>query len=132
MTRIALLALALTLSLAALGCDGGPPGTTSCTSSRDCHGGAMCIDGTCQQPHDSGPVAMDGNTGPRPDDVLTVRVDPATATLDSVDGAAVTQGFTLVGIQRDGMERMLTATSWNLDTIRLGTIDGVGLFSADG
>ncbi len=134
MTRTFSLAAALVLVGATLvGCDGPSAPSGACTRSSECHAGAICIDGHCMAPRDAG--AMDGaigDGGPRPDEVVSIRVEPATATLSSVDGASVSQTFTLIGVQRDGMEHPLTGATWNLDTIRVGTIDARGVFTADG
>jgi hypothetical protein len=68
--RIRLLALALFVSVLAVGCDcGGGLATTRCATTRDCPAGMTCTDGMCR--------ASDGGGGDAPfdpDEVVALRI----------------------------------------------------------
>jgi hypothetical protein len=139
-TRLFLGAFPLLAALALTsGCDcGGPVGPhgTPCSSNTQCHGGMLCIDGTCRTPSDSGPVP-DGSTGidahvvaPVP---VSLAVVPASATLTSTDGSRPTQAFTAQLTYDDGSTGAATAVDWSLDARTIGDIDPAGgTFTANG
>ncbi|MFO0682663.1 MAG: hypothetical protein U0234_11455 [Sandaracinus sp.] len=85
MTRIASLALALGASLltfAAVGCDcaGGPGPRRTCSTSNDCTGTDLCVDGTC--------VPAGTDAGPRRDGSVDARVDAYTCPAEQTCGAS--------------------------------------------
>ncbi|MBK8172177.1 MAG: hypothetical protein IPK60_17790 [Sandaracinaceae bacterium] len=66
-------------------------------------------------------------------DVLSVVIDPMTATLTSVDGATPTQEFHAIGTRRDGTTTVLATGNWSIDTLALGNVhSALGTFSANG
>lgn len=115
----ALLALVL-----AAGCDSTPIGG-SCSTASDCRRGERCLDGRCV----SGDASVADATDPNAP--VALRLSPADPVLESVDGAAVSQAFTVFVVERDGDERMVTASSWNAAGT-VGGIDSTGTFTATG
>jgi hypothetical protein len=120
-----LIALAVSLVSAALGCDTGP-------SVRDCPTGTSC------RP-DGGPVTDRPLQDVRPIDVgdlftglMSVEVQPANMTL-TVRGQPVNLDFTLVGRYSNGMTRVIPLGAWRSTTTDLGDINAAtGRFTANG
>jgi len=136
--RLLLASSLLALPLAACSPDGSPPGST-CTSSSECAGDAVCIDGTCRARGDGGDTGTDGGgTGtdggdPADRDVVSIAIDPVTADLVATDGAMPTQAFTVTATLTDGRMVPAVAPRFTLDARTVGDIDEAsGLFTANG
>ncbi len=122
----------------ASGCDcSGPVQThgTPCTTNAQCHGGQLCVDGTCRVPADTGPgtdAARPGVDAPAPIPA-GLTIDPPMATVTSTDGSHTTQAFTARLTLDDGTTVPASGVGWTLDTRNLGDIDSAGgTFTANG
>ncbi|AKF07478.1 dickkopf-related protein [Sandaracinus amylolyticus] len=119
--------LSISIALVAIaGCNGTMSGT--CSSSGECRAGESCVDGVCR-------VRGDGAVGDASDPraLASVRVEPATATITSIDDAPATQSFRLIATRNDGTEHDATATAyWSTGSMRLGAIASTGTFTASG
>ncbi|MEO7092824.1 MAG: hypothetical protein ABI175_06205, partial [Polyangiales bacterium] len=91
---------------------------------------------------DSGGGDLDGGgldggfnlDGSGPTDLASVALDPATATIDSIDGAPATQKFKLVGTRTDGSTIDLSGDAgiaWSATSPQIGKVAG-GIFTANG
>lgn len=119
-----LLALSVLLALAPA-CDATPIGSGRCMRTTDCPRGQTCVDGTC--------VGGDGGFADAgdPSEVISLRIEPAAPVLESVDGAPVSVTFELIGVERGGAERFLTATNWS-GAGAVGRVDSTGEYTAPG
>ncbi len=137
-TSLSLAALAFAFVSLIAGCDcSGPIQThgTPCATNAECHGGQLCIDGTCRVPADSGPALTDARpTFDAPNPVATgLVVMPTMATLTSTDGSQPTQTFTAQLTLDNGSMTPASGVDWALDTRALGDIDAAGgTFTANG
>jgi hypothetical protein len=62
--------------------------------------------------------------------LLTVGVDPASAAIEILNGAAVTKSFTAVGHYSDGSSQPLVAdVAWSADQPAVGQVDAAGVFT---
>ncbi|UJR79539.1 hypothetical protein [Sandaracinus amylolyticus] len=110
----------------ALGCDcgGDPPGGRGCDTNRDCRTGEMCIDSRCTRGQDGALPGLDAMPIDAPTSrVVSVRIEPATAMLESVDGSRPTVDFMAVSVFDDGMERPSNGPSFTIDNVSLGDLD---------
>ena len=119
-------------------CDPATP-IRSCASSAECAAGEVCVDGRCRDEvvGDGGGGAMDGSPPGRdtgtPAALTSIEIEPATASLTSVDGAMVEQAFTVVGRFDDGSTRPVAGPTFSIDPVSLGVIDvASGRFVANG
>lgn len=120
--------LAVLLLLSVSVACGGTVSSHRCSTSVECGSGETCVDSHCVRRGDGGLH----DAGPGPTDVLSVRIEPASATLLSIDGSMPTRILALIGVQRDGTELPLTGARWMAGTPGVGAIDGAGLFTATG
>ena len=137
--RLALLVPTVVGASLAIACSSsGGTSVSRCASNADCPAGRVCVDGTCvSRPSvDSGPAP---DTAPPPVDVgppatvTSVILEPAEATLVSVDGSMPTQDFEVFAVLSDGTMRAATGPTFTIDPISLGEIDvASGLFTANG
>lgn len=114
-------------------CECAPQGTPRrpCTTASECEDGERCIDSTCVPASDGGTLGGHdaGVVGPAP---VSVRIEPASADLVSIDGARPMQDFAAIITYADGSERE-APSDWSIDTLEMGDIDsGTGLFTANG
>ncbi|AKF07851.1 PD40 domain-containing protein [Sandaracinus amylolyticus] len=120
----------------ALGCDcgGDPPGGRSCDTSRDCRTGEMCIDNACTRGQDGAVPGLDAMPIDAPTSrIVSVRIEPATATLESIDGSRPTVDFMAISVFDDGVERPSNGPSFTIDNVSLGDLDEPsGEFAANG
>lgn len=119
---------ALVLFAAAAGCDcGGGLAGTRCATSSDCTRGSMCIDGRC-----TAPAADAGGDAPfDPSAVVSFRIEPATASLEIVDGSMPEQRFEAIATTAGGSERIIARPAWFLGG-SLGSVTADGTFHSDG
>lgn len=124
-----LAALALFTSVAACGDGNVPVAGRRCSTSADCAPDQACVDSLCVARADGG-----GRTdaGPSPTALISARLEPASAVLESVDGAMPTQALALIAMQRDGTEVTITGVRWTATLPLVGTLDAEGLFTATG
>lgn len=122
-TRMAAL---VTLALIT-GCGSPAPRTSSpCASDEECPTGGRCLDGTCS--------SVDPMTLPDGGELeAAVAIRPEGIVLSSIDGTPASQRFEVVAIDpRDGSERPVPGALWSLGHLRVGDIDGDGVFTAHG
>ncbi len=125
------------LLVAACSADGEKPPGGSCTTSDDCAGDALCVDGKCAARGDgggvdSGPTTTDAGD-PADRDVLSIAIEPETADLVSTDGSMPEQAFTVMATLRDGRRIPAVAPRFELDSRSIGDIDVAGgRFTANG
>ena len=82
---------------------------------------------------DSGSLTGDGGSLINGAQLQSITVDPATASVESLNGASVTQAFTVTGHFDNGTSAPLTTNvSWGADQPQVGAIDGTGLYTASG
>jgi WD40-like Beta Propeller Repeat len=63
----------------------------------------------------------------------SLTIDPPTASVESMDGAVVTQGFKAIGHFADGSSAPLAATvTWSANEPQIGAVGATGLYSASG
>lgn len=125
--------IALVIYLLGLGASGcGETGRLGrCSTSAECRAGEACVDSRCARRIDASSGEPDGGIA-RPTDVVSARVEPPVAALESIDGSMPTQAFQLIGVQRDGLERVLAPAVWSLSSLPPGSIDGAGVYTASG
>ncbi len=71
--------------------------------------------------------------GPPGTTLQSLTIDPPTATIESVDGAIVTQGFKAIGHFADGTSAPLpTGAAWIANEPQIGALAGTGVYSASG
>jgi hypothetical protein len=107
-------------------------------SGAGCGGGGASPDygegGPPAQPGDAGNLTggdagLFGN-GPN---LLSISISPATASIESLDGAPVTQAFTVTGHYDNGSTMALTnGISWTAGEPQVGSIASSGLYTASG
>jgi hypothetical protein len=68
----------------------------------------------------------------RPEDILSLEIDPPMASLTARDGAPATQSFRVVGVRRDGARAPVSTGVWSADSDRFGTVSPDGVFTANG
>jgi hypothetical protein len=124
------------LALASAGCEPPGPEVGACRSSTDCRGGQVCVDGRCRAGSDAAgsgtDAAVPGLDAPSPT-AVALRIEPATATLEAVDGATPTQAFRALVVLSDGSERAAFAPLFAIDARTIGEIDEAsGDFVANG
>lgn len=129
----------LALSLGSVAGCGGDTRAGTCDTTADCSGRQICINARCVSPSDGG--TRDGSAGEGGTGIVdafvnayaSARVDPATVTLTSVDGAAVSQQFTVIATRASGAEeRITTGLSFLVDNTTFGTVDATGTFRSEG
>ncbi|MCA9608478.1 MAG: hypothetical protein KC619_22895, partial [Myxococcales bacterium] len=136
MHRLDRLVLPFLCALLFAGCDcGGAVPGDSCTTDTECDTGERCVDGRCV-------MALPGmdagdrpgfDAGPPGPTIESVRLEPASASLTSVDGSRPTQTFMAVVTYSDGTEGPAVAPSFSLDSLAIGDVDGAsGEFTANG
>jgi hypothetical protein len=65
--------------------------------------------------------------------LASIAIAPATASIESIDGAAVTQAFSIVAQYTDGSSGALTdGVSWSASVPQAGSIAPTGIFTASG
>jgi len=65
--------------------------------------------------------------------VTSISISPATAAIESVDSAPITQAFTIVAQYADGTSAPLTdGVTWTAGVPQAGAIDSTGLYTASG
>jgi len=119
-----------------LACGGGEP-AAECTSSSDCTPGDTCLDGECRAraTRDGGGVdafVSGVDSGPRRE-LVSLAIDPPSATLEVPLGTHPTQTFTVVGSYSDGTMGPVVAPELSVDDVSTGDIDPAsGVFTANG
>ena len=82
---------------------------------------------------DAGNLTKDGGSFGNTPNLLTISVTPATAAIESLNGAPVTQAFTAVGHFDDGSTANLgTGVSWTSGEPQIGSLGATGLYTASG
>src|SRR5690349_18769325 len=121
LSRLAL-AFVVFVVLLASGCDcAGPAPTRRCTASVECGAGQICRDSMCRPSSTvDGDTDLDSSlpgtdTGPVPMPV-SLRIDPVMADLVSIDGAVVTQTFSVFVVYDTGFELPAMAPRFEIDT----------------
>ena len=105
-----------------------------------CGGGAG---GKASPDAGAGPVATTGDAGSLTGDagnllgstatLTSITVDPPTASVESLNGVAVTQAFTVTGHFNDGtMMPLSTGVSWSATEPGIGGVGMTGLYTANG
>ena len=113
------LVAAATAGAACGGGGGGAPGADAGPAQPGTDGGGLLGDGG----------GLLGN-GPN---LTAITVVPATASIESLDGAAVTQAFTVQGTFDNGTTLTLTnGVSWSSGEPQIGSLSSSGLFTASG
>lgn len=135
-SRLGLAAAATLTLLSACSADPVGPGE-SCTSSADCAAGQSCIDGRCATPPDGGDTdsGADASLDTRPPTatVVSIAIDPPSASLVSTNGSMPTQAFTVTATLDDGSMVAATAPRFTIDALSVGNVDeGSGTFTANG
>ncbi len=99
------------------------------------NGGGYSADaGPVSSGGDAGNLTKDGGTllGNSPN-LLTISVTPATAAIESLNGAPVTQAFTAQGHYDDGSTATLsTGVTWTSGEPQIGSLGATGLYTASG
>lgn len=128
---------AVSAALAACNCGGSVTTQQSCSASVPCPTGQECVNQVCK-PLPSSDGGTDGGTdaGHFPDagsaTLTGLRLDPASATIISADGARTTQSFVAMGTFSDGIDRVVDPT-FTADPQVIGSIHpDTGLFTASG
>ncbi len=104
-----------------------------CTSDAECGAGRACVDGTCAPRSSTDGGDTPGMDGGPPITIASVRIEPASADLVSIDGSMPEQDFDVVAVLSDGTERPATAPAFTIDPVSLGAIDvASGTFLANG
>lgn len=128
------LGLAFFAALSA-GCDcAGEPMGRPCDSREDCEADEICRDGMCDvDPEMDSGTTPGRDSGPGAPRAESVRIEPAAATLVSVDGSTPTQDFEAIVTYTDGTERAAVGPIFEIDTVSIGLLDPAsGLFTANG
>ena len=99
--------------------------------------GRVCTDGQCADVRDTGVINIDAHVPPGTDapfaTVVSLRLDPASADIVSVNGSTPTQAFTVVAQLSDGTERAAMVPVFSFDAPGIATIDEAsGLATATG
>lgn len=124
-SRAALL-FALLASVSGCDCGGGLAGG-HCNRSSECPSGSTCVDRVCR-----GADADVRTDAPfDPDEVVALRIEPASVDLEIVDGSIPTARFEAIATTADGSESVLTSPIWLLAG-SLGSVSSAGLFTSDG
>ncbi len=110
----------------AVACDEAPT-----TPGRDGGDAAIAGDSAVDSSTGEGGAQPDGSVGVN--DLVSITLAPATSELVVRTGAARTAQFVVNGTRRDGVPvTRVTGVTWTLDSTRAGSIDGTGLFTANG
>jgi hypothetical protein len=64
--------------------------------------------------------------------VVSLAIQPATASIESLNGAAASQQFTAVATLDNATTVNVTSATWSRDNPQVGAIGGTGLYTADG
>lgn len=128
--------VSLGLLLASCSPDGGSPPGGRCVTSSDCSGDTVCVDRMCVSRSDGGgdaePPGTDSGT-PVDREVVSIAIEPASASLTSTDGSMPEQIFTVAATLRDGSVRPAVAPRFELDSRATGDVDeGSGRYVANG
>lgn len=115
-------ALALVLSHACGGDDGGVAGTGGSSGSAGSGGSSASGGGAAD-----GGLDIDSSLGK----VVSLTVEPASATIDVVNGSATPVQFQAIAVYDNGSKGPVTA-SWSFDRLDLALIDAGGTLSAHG
>lgn len=122
-----------------VGC-GGDDGGGTCRTASDCAAGQACVDGMCTTRPGRDAATEDApgrdasgiDVGP-PLELVSVRLEPETASLTGALGDTPTQDFELLGMFSDGVERPVSGPRFSLDSLAIGDIDEAsGVFTANG
>lgn len=122
-TRMAML---VTCALLVACTDPAPRMSTPCASDAECSMGDRCLDGVCSPPEGMMTIPDGGSESSE------IHISPEAAVLSSVDGVVATERFEVVEVRADGTERVVPGALWSLGHMRVGDIDGEGLFTANG
>ncbi|MDQ3034865.1 MAG: hypothetical protein M3Y87_20815, partial [Myxococcota bacterium] len=128
----------LSVFLLASGCECSPPRDgRACATQRDCRSTETCLDGRCSPRVDGSlPPGVDGGPGTDagpPRMIESLRIEPATSELVSIDGARPMESFRAILVYSDGTEGAAIGPSFTIDTVSLGDLDEAsGVFSANG
>jgi len=128
----------LVLSLFAFGCsdcdDGG--GGETCTTSSDCAGDALCVDGRCRSRAvpDGGDGGGAGTDMFRPSRMITaVTLDPELADLTIAPGEMASVDFDLIATYDDGSTGAVLGALFAIDDVSAGLVDEAnGVYTTNG
>lgn len=76
-------------------------------------------------------VATDSSTE-RPEDILSIVVEPAMATMTVRDAMIPTQALMAFAVRRDGMRAPLANATWSVNNDRVGAVSATGTFTPTG
>lgn len=127
--------LSVLVLLVACDCGGSPTPTESCESTSECRDTQVCIDGFCVEPPErDASMGVDAPSIDAPRRMLaSLRLEPASADLVSVDGSMPEVDFDLVMVFDDGTEEPAVAPLFELPNRIVGTVDEAsGVFVASG
>jgi len=119
--------LLLLFTVPIVACGAPPPSGAGCTFDDDCATGRACVDEVCV---DSDGSVADLDAGEAAETAL--HIEPADAVIASVDGVPATETFEVVETLADGSERVVDGALWSLGHLRVGDVDGDGVFTAHG
>ncbi len=131
-----LLSLSLMALPLALGC-GDDGGGESCTTSSDCTGDALCVDGTCRARSTPDGGEADSGGGGRdfgtPRMVTSVALEPSMADLTIAPGEMATVDFELIATYDDGSSGAVLGALFEVDDVSAGLVDeGNGIYTTNG
>ncbi len=64
--------------------------------------------------------------------LLSIAISPASAAIEILNGAIVTQAFSVVGTYSDGSSQAIPGATWSADSPVVGAIDSNGLYTPSG
>jgi hypothetical protein len=105
----------------------------ACGSGKATAGGthSTSASGSAGTGAEGGGIGFGGGTSTG--DVVSIEIDPPTATLTSANGAPVTQVFTATGHFKDGTTAPITgAATWTSTSPQVGAVASTGVFTASG
>lgn len=76
--------------------------------------------------------AINERSNERPDDILSITIDPPRSTITVRDAVASTVTLAAQAVRRDGTRVPLTNGVWSVPSDRLGTVSADGVFTASG
>jgi hypothetical protein len=110
-------------------------GYAACGSSPSTDSGGGGADASTA-PEDGGITLGDASFGGDADfgghAVVSLAITPATASIESLNGAAATQQFTAVATLDNATTVNVSGATWSRDNPQVGGVGGTGLYTADG
>ena len=107
----------------------------SCTTTSDCGNGFVCSGGVCQASNGPGDASVDAGTtdgghmsmiDAGQATLTSISVDPATATLQSVNGGTPSQAFTVTATFSDGRSQVVPDADFTVDRYEIGSVGPIG------